>query len=482
MNRQFKLIVAVIVLLVLSACSPSAEQLAATYVAGTSAAVDAAGTAAAPSRESTSSPDATLPATATTAPTPTHAPSATPTTLAALDLLTALDEGLVSIDAAHGDLEGYALEVQISTVNDAGLSSHHGSLIQGIDYVEIHLQNNSNGDLQIMLPAGMLLGDDDPLTVDLVLPAAAGVEMAPGSEVSISIPSYQAALEIPDPGDEIDERDFINPVPLPGAPLTILGVDERLGAVLEAAGQAAQAVFNPYAQLALLATASDIWAQDVLLCDSNIVSVWAIPLGDRVDLKCPLKAAIGNWAVESGGAFTTGFQLPSNQNAHAVIPREILRIAAGLNEQLATPFRVAIQPGNGALGVEELQAALVALVDQAHVEELYGFGVTFHLAPAGPIPEAGLATLPEITDGGMSPAEARETIASWIAANGSLEFKVHVHSGHYMIVLSQLLADNWHEAGASPDIIVNEFGSLAFMFFSEGIEDIAVEHRPGLLP
>jgi hypothetical protein len=162
--------------------------------------------------------------------------------------------------------------------------------------------------------------------------------------------------------------------------------------------------------------------------------------------------------------------------------REILRVAAGLNEELATPFRVAIQPGNGALGVEELRAALVALVDQARVEELYGFGVTFHLVPTGPIPDAGIASLLEITDGGLSPAEALEVIGAWIAANGSLEFKFHVHNGHYMIVLSQLLADNWYDAGVTPETVVNEFESLAFMFFSEGVEDIAVEHRPGLLP
>jgi len=319
-------------------------------------------------------------------------PSPTAATSLVVDLFTALDNGTIDVVVTNGS---------------GGLGA----------YVDLLIRNETDAAMQVELPSGLVVGDADPTTIDLVLPFAAGVEIPSGSEVSLSIPAYQAAFRLRDPGSEIEVEDFINPAPPPGVALTIRDVDARLRAVLDAAEVGEPPEFDLAAQIAVLATASDIGESSVGVCGSVMATPRSITRGDRFSYTSYFLTC------EDGRvARTTYFSNVSLSDDVVEEARDILRIAAGLNPELATPFRIVIRPTSAAFSDEQVRSALVALVDQDRLVELFGFGVTFHLLGNGQIPEGGAVTLPEVTAEGMSQSDAVAVINAWRAANGSIKY------------------------------------------------------------
>jgi len=447
----------VILAAALSACGPTAEQLVATFVAETATAASLSEVDVESDITTADSTDATLPETDTEQSTVVTSESAD--TPLVVDLTTALKNGTIDLVIANGT----------------------GDLGGSVDFV---VRNSSDTALLLEWTSGLLIGDDNPTTVDLVLPSVTDIELSPGSEVSLTIPAYQAAYQLQDPGSEPEEEDFINPTPPAYIPLFVQGVDARLGAVLDAAEVSDLSEFDLAAQFAVLAIASDIRSTNIGVCGYVMVFTGNINFGDK------------SWYSMCLEDFTLGFtdkRDPSTGMYTGLIEdaefdklvgeaRDILRIAVGLNADLATPFRIVFKQTSALLSDEQVRSALVALVDQDRIVEFYGFGVTFHLLSSGQIPEGGAATLPEITTGEMSQSDAVAVIEEWTSANDSYELELQIDGGDPMFLLPEILQSIWYDAGVSMMIYLDDFESHSINFVTADFKDASMEHRPGLLP
>lgn len=393
--------------------------------------------------------------------------SPTPSFQPAIDLITGIDDGTISVVITNGS---------------GGVENH----------IDLLIQNKSDTAVQIKSQPGLLLADDNELTTDLVLPAISEVLIPPSSEINISVPAFEVhfrdyvKVKYPMARNvsqdyEVKVEDFLNLTPLPESSLSVAGIDSRLGAVLEAGANISPPVSDLATQMAIFAVSSDVSAKWFGICGSRMYLA-----GTFQQVKGGISTVYWFDCLGDKLSSDSKSEVSSIPDEEIYTAREILRKFAESNPEFAIPFRIVIKQSSLAFSNDMIRSAMVALVDQERLIERFGFGVTFHLMSNGNIPDDLAAGLPEITDGGMSKSEALAFLNEWTASNGPLNFVWFFEEGDVAFQMVDIVMTDWYEIDVIPEFYVQENIQFPGVYISDYLDgnfkDIALEHRPGLLP